>query len=246
MSTLTIGRLAQASGVNVETIRYYERRGILPPPPRWESGYRQYSPDYIAWIRFIKRAQTLGFSLAESAELLALQVESHAACNDVQQRTQAKIDEIEQKIRVLQRIQHTLMRLSASCASQASAETCPILAALAGDDGDSQSETGPGHHPTSSLAVVTTTRLTCPMCGQVQVLEMPSDACQYFFECSHCYALLKPRPGDCCIFCSYADVACPPRQQAKSSGPAQAVADQSLVTGGDRCSGSPSKQRNTG
>lgn len=246
MSTLTIGRLAQASGVNVETIRYYERRGILPPPPRRESGYRQYSPDYIAWIRFIKRAQTLGFSLAESAELLALQVESHAVCNDVQQRTQAKIDEIEQKIQTLQRIQQTLMRLRESCASQTSTEMCPILTALAGEEGDRQSETGRAGHPTRPLAVVTAARLTCPVCGQVQVLEMPSDACQYFFECPHCYALLKPRSGDCCIFCSYADVACPPRQQAKLSGPAQAVADQSLVTGGDRRSGSPSKQRNTG
>lgn len=74
METLTIGQLAKNAGVNIETIRYYERRGLIPEPPRRESGYRQYSPEFVTRIQFIKRAQELGFSLNEIAELLALRV----------------------------------------------------------------------------------------------------------------------------------------------------------------------------
>jgi MerR family copper efflux transcriptional regulator len=75
MTHLTISQLAKQAGVNVETVRYYERRGLLPQPPRRASGYRQYSQDDVAYLQFIRRAQTLGFSLKEIAELLALRVD---------------------------------------------------------------------------------------------------------------------------------------------------------------------------
>ena len=79
METFTIGQMAKQAGVNIETVRFYEREGLIPEPPRKASGYRQYSPDFVKRILFIKRAQTLGFSLKEIAELLDLRVEPDTA-----------------------------------------------------------------------------------------------------------------------------------------------------------------------
>jgi len=130
MSCLTIGQLARQAHVNVETIRYYERRGLIAEPARNEAGYRQYSADFVARIRFIKRAQSLGFSLREIGELLALRVESRAACEQVQQRAEAKIASIEAKIHALQNMQQTLVRLVAACENNELTGDCPILDAL--------------------------------------------------------------------------------------------------------------------
>ena len=83
METLTIGQLARQAEVNVETLRYYERRGLIPEPPRKESGYRQYPPDDLARIRFIKHAKELGFTLKEILDLLTLRVDPETSCDDV-------------------------------------------------------------------------------------------------------------------------------------------------------------------
>ena len=130
MNTLTIGQLAKRASVNLETIRYYERRNLLPEPPRRASGYRQYSPDAVARIRFIKRAQELGFSLNEIAELLSLRVDAEGACNEVQQRVETKVTEIEQKLETLQQMKQVLMDLLHHCQTQQQTGECPILAAL--------------------------------------------------------------------------------------------------------------------
>ncbi|MBI4311786.1 MAG: hypothetical protein HY681_08390 [Chloroflexi bacterium] len=66
------------------------------------------------------------------------------------------------------------------------------------------------------MTLKTTATLTCPKCGQAQRAEMPTDACQFFYECVHCHVVLRPKQGDCCVFCSYADVRCPPKQGEKS------------------------------
>ncbi len=130
MQTLTTGRLAKRAGVNIETIRYYERKGLLPVPPRRESGYRQYPPEAVQRIRFIKRAQELGFSLREIADLLDLRVAEHRSCDEVRQQAEAKIQHIEEKIRDLQRVLNALRQLSASCSNTESQEECPLLAYL--------------------------------------------------------------------------------------------------------------------
>ncbi len=101
MKPLTTGQLAKQAQVNVETIRYYERRGLLPEPPRRWSGYREYSQADVAHLRFIKRAKELGFSLSEISELLSLRVDPDTTCDDVQQRTEIKIADIEAKIQTL-------------------------------------------------------------------------------------------------------------------------------------------------
>jgi len=127
---LTIGKLAERAGVKVGTIRYYERRGLLPEPPRSESGYRLYSQDIVARIRFIKRAKELGFSLKEIAELLSLRVDPETTCCDVKGRAEAKIAKIEEKIRALRRMKEALVKVTAACNGRGPISECPILAAL--------------------------------------------------------------------------------------------------------------------
>ncbi len=129
MQQLTISRLAQLGGVNLETIRYYERRSLLPKPPRTQAGYRQFPPDTAERLRFIKRAQELGFSLEEVGELLALRMEQGKNRANVRARAEAKIAEIEGKMETLAAMKRTLRGLVDQCEQCRSAE-CPILASL--------------------------------------------------------------------------------------------------------------------
>jgi Hg(II)-responsive transcriptional regulator len=130
VSHLTIGQLAKRARVNVETIRYYERHGLLPAPSRRASGYRQYSQDDVAYLRFIRRAKTLGFSLKEIAELLALRVDPRTTCEDIRQQAQHKLAEIEAKIHTLACIHGALQQLLVACSGQGPTSACPILEAL--------------------------------------------------------------------------------------------------------------------
>ncbi|PQJ35958.1 hypothetical protein BSZ35_16325 [Salinibacter sp. 10B] len=128
--TLTTGEVAERADVNVQTVRYYERRGLIPEPPRSSGGFRQYGPDHVDRIRFIKRAQELGFTLEEAHELLQLSVTAEADRADVRAVAQEKIDEVEEKIRALQRIRDTLGELVEACHGHGSTTECPILHAL--------------------------------------------------------------------------------------------------------------------
>ena len=128
MQRLTIGRLAELGGVNLETVRYYERRGLLPKPPRTQAGYRQFPPDTALRLRFIKRAQELGFSLDEIRDLLELRVERRN-CADVRARAQAKIADIEKKMKALAAMKNTLRDLVNRC-EQGDSTECVILSSL--------------------------------------------------------------------------------------------------------------------
>ncbi|HEX6481236.1 MAG TPA: MerR family transcriptional regulator [Ktedonobacteraceae bacterium] len=130
METLTIGQVAHQAGVGVETIRFYEREGLLEEPIRRASGYRQYSEQVVQRIHFIKRAQKLGFSLKEIAELLLLRVDAQTSCEEVQQRAGAKIAEVERKLIELQRMRQALLHVAALCTGQGPASACPMLDAL--------------------------------------------------------------------------------------------------------------------
>jgi MerR family transcriptional regulator, copper efflux regulator len=131
MEHLTSGQVAKQAHVNVETIRYYERRGLIPEPPRRESGYRQYAQEDVTRIQFIKRAQELGFSLREISELLDLRVDATHTCQEVKSHAEAKIADIEQKIETLQRMKDALVKLAAICADSGAPTTeCPILEAI--------------------------------------------------------------------------------------------------------------------
>src|SRR5213592_175487 len=131
---LTIGQVASAADVNVQTIRYYERRGLVPTPRRTAAGYRQYTYDAVARLRFIKHAQELGFSLQEIQELLGLRVRHGAACDTVERKTRKKIEVVQQRIRHLQRMKRTLERLAAACEVRRPTDDCPILEVLETDD----------------------------------------------------------------------------------------------------------------
>ena len=127
---LTISKLAKQGGVNVETIRYYEQRGLLKQPQRSPSGYRLYPTGAVDRVRFIKQAQILGFSLKEILELLSLRVAPQTTCADIKQRTEAKIADIEERIQSLQRMKQALLKVSASCRGRGPTSECPILEAL--------------------------------------------------------------------------------------------------------------------
>lgn len=133
MKGLTIGQVAKIAQVNIETIRYYERQGLLSPPPRRESGYREYPADTVDRVRFIKRAQELGFSLKEVAGLLSLRVGPDATCGDVKKLADGKIAEINGKIQSLERMRGALTRLVETCEESRQAEECPILWAFDND-----------------------------------------------------------------------------------------------------------------
>lgn len=128
--TLRTGEVAARAGVNIQTLRYYERRGLLEEPERRASGYREYPPDAVRLIRFIKRAQELGFTLREIEDLLRLRSDQKASCSEVRAAARAKIEDIEQKIRSLRAMKRALGVLVRSCTSDGSVRECPILEAL--------------------------------------------------------------------------------------------------------------------
>ena len=138
METVTIGQLAEKAHVNVETVRYYERRGLIPAPPRRESGYRQYSREDVSRILFIKRAQELGFTLKEISDLLELRVDPDTTCEDVRRQAEAKIGDIEERIQSLQKMKQALSKLVASCEGRGPTAECPILEALEENDSENR------------------------------------------------------------------------------------------------------------
>ncbi len=134
MERLTIGELAKHGQVNLETIRYYERIGLILEPPRTNAGYRIFSPEAIRRVRFIKRAQELGFSLKEIKELLDLRTSTDSTCADVQIRAQAKLSDINEKIHTLQAMKKTLKQLNAACSGKGAVSKCVILESLSDDE----------------------------------------------------------------------------------------------------------------
>ncbi len=140
MDILSIGQVARRAGVGVETVRFYEREGLLEEPPRRASGYRQYSEQVVARLHFIKRAQQLGFSLKEITELLRLRVDAQTSCEEVKQRTEAKIAEVERKLVELQRMRQALLQVASLCIGQGPTDRCPMLDALDQQETPEQAE----------------------------------------------------------------------------------------------------------
>lgn len=136
MKPLTIGTVARSAGVGVETVRFYERHGLLAEPPRRASGYRQYDEDAVAVLRFIRRAKELGFTLKEIKGLLALRLDASATRAEVREQAKAKVADIEAKIADLQRMRDVLAKLVKKCHGDGDASGCPILATLQGKEDD--------------------------------------------------------------------------------------------------------------
>jgi MerR family mercuric resistance operon transcriptional regulator len=130
MDGLKIGEVAKQAGVNLQTVHYYGRRGLLPEPPRSDSNYRLYPAGAVLRVRFIKRAQELGFTLKEIEELLSLRAAPRARCGDVRVRAEAKVRDIDAKVRTLRAMQRALAKLVDECSGSGPVTECPILEAL--------------------------------------------------------------------------------------------------------------------
>jgi MerR family copper efflux transcriptional regulator len=127
---LTIGQVARGTGLIVDTIRFYEKLGLIAAPPRTESGYRQYPADVVARLQFIQRSKDLGFSLKEIDELLQLKESQDGSSRDIKDRAEAKIRHIEGKIQDLEQMKAALSRLTRACCGEGSIAECTILAAI--------------------------------------------------------------------------------------------------------------------
>ncbi len=133
MSRKTIGWVAREAGVNVQTVLYYERRGLLPAPLRSANGYRVFDDASVRRIRFIKRAQGLGFTLKQIVALLALQTEQNASCAEVSRMAASHLQDIETKIRDLERMRDALIPLVEACPKNGTLKACPIMGSLEGE-----------------------------------------------------------------------------------------------------------------
>ena len=128
---MTIGKVAERAGVSKQAIRFYERKGIVSKPLRTSLDWRLYSEETVRRVRFVKRVQEIGFSLREIKELLALRATREAKCQDVRRQALHKIEEIDEKIRMLEAIKDVLRKLVKECAStRAPVSDCPILESL--------------------------------------------------------------------------------------------------------------------
>jgi len=127
---LKIGVLAERAQVNLQTLRYYERERLLPEPPRLSSGYRAYPDSAVRRVRFIKRAQDIGFALAAIRELLSLGIDPTRERTEVRELAQARIADIEGKIRTLKAMKTALQRLTERCSGCGPANECPILESI--------------------------------------------------------------------------------------------------------------------
>jgi MerR family copper efflux transcriptional regulator len=134
IETMTVGAAAKRAGVKIDTIRYYERRGLLPKPSRTDGGYRVLTEAAVRRLRFIKQAQALGFTLNEIKQLLALRVTPGATCADVRHRAEAKAADIEKKIASLRAMKRALEQLVSACSIDGPASGCSFLENLHTED----------------------------------------------------------------------------------------------------------------
>ncbi len=127
ITKFTAGRLAKEVGINIQTIRFYDRQGILKPSSRTGAGYRVYDQESLKRLTFIIQAKELGFSLREIKELLALRVRSAQTCDRVQKKSKEKLKDIQNKIVHLKKLEKTLKRLVSDCENRVVSDQCPIL-----------------------------------------------------------------------------------------------------------------------
>ncbi len=127
---MKIGEVAKAVGIGIDAIRFYERKGLIEKPGRRPSGYRVYGPDAVLNLRFIRRAKELGFSLKEISELLSLEADPQAEAVDVRRLAEAKLEDIESRIRALQRMRRALRRVTEGCPGRGPTSRCSILGTL--------------------------------------------------------------------------------------------------------------------
>jgi len=134
MTFLSIGQIAERTGLTVETVRFYEKKTLINEPQRSPAGYRQYPPETVRRVQFIQNAKNVGFTLKDIGELLALARNPGTSCGDIKQRATQKIEEVDHKIRELQRIHDALGRMITKCDGRDDLSECPILEELELDE----------------------------------------------------------------------------------------------------------------
>ncbi len=134
MGAFTIGEVARRAAISIDTVRYYERRHLLPAPARRASGYRQYGDEDVQRLRFIRRAKALGFALEDIRSLLDLSIDHERGVHGLRARTEAKHADIDARIAQLQKMRRGLRQLVADCPGSGALAPCPILAALGGKE----------------------------------------------------------------------------------------------------------------
>lgn len=144
---MKIGELAELTACEVETVRYYEREGLLPPPPRSEGNYRNYGLQYVELLSFIRHCRSLGMSLDDVRTLQSFQARPESACGEVDALLDRKLDETQERIASLQRLQKQLLALRKTCRSQLTARQCGILRNLRADAGSSNCVCHAGEAP---------------------------------------------------------------------------------------------------
>lgn len=137
---MKIGELAALAGVSVQTVRYYERRDLLPPPERTASGYREYGEHDLHRLRFVLRAKDLGFTLSEITDLLDLRVDPERTAEEVRERARRKIRTTQAKIRDLKKIERALRRLVETCDAHGPAEECALMHAIEHEDPEQEED----------------------------------------------------------------------------------------------------------
>jgi MerR family copper efflux transcriptional regulator len=128
--TFSIGQMARQAEVGIETVRFYERQGLLSEPARKPSGYREYTDEAVTRLRFIRRAKELGFSLKEIAELIELRFDPNTTCAELKKQAEHKLLDIDSRIRDLNKMKRVLQKLTSTCKGSGSLKGCSILEAL--------------------------------------------------------------------------------------------------------------------
>jgi DNA-binding transcriptional MerR regulator len=142
---MRIGKVSREAGVNIQTLRYYERRGLLPKTNRLASGYREFDPATVGLVRFIKNAQELGFTLSEIGELIALRANRSTSAEDVRRVATRKIEEMERRVRQLTVMRDELAELVERCTSPSREKNCIILDAFDDANADCRSRKSNPH-----------------------------------------------------------------------------------------------------
>ena len=130
---MKIGEVARRAGIGIDAVRFYERRGLIPAPSRRPSGYRDYPPEVVLDLRFIRRAKDLGFTLDEIRELRSLDSSRSASAAEVRDAARSKLADIEERIRSLQKMRRALRKAVQDCPGQGPTAACSILRSLAGE-----------------------------------------------------------------------------------------------------------------
>jgi MerR family copper efflux transcriptional regulator len=144
VSPLKIGQVAERAGVGVETIRFYERRGLIEEPPRSASGHRYYTSGAVERLRFIQRAKELDFTLSEIQELLLLRDDTDRTAREIKSRVREKVGRIEEKLSYLRKIKAALERLADTCDELAPISACRLFEVLEGEEGEEEGSSGDG------------------------------------------------------------------------------------------------------